>query len=223
MSQALVEKRSVVGGPALTISIVGAVGLSVVGFLWSQGPSDDILRTLLRATARISFSLFVVTFSASSLDALLDRPFTDWLRSNRRYLGLSFGGVHLIHGALVWTLASRSHGGDLTALARAWQVAAGMVVYGLIVVMMATSNDAAVRQLGPARWRRLHRIGIWALFLVFLGNYVNKALGSGPQFWTPVVVLGIALTLRRWTWGRGSKWPRGRGGARRNRQESRST
>ncbi len=198
MAEMSLDNRSTADGPALAAGVVGLVALAVGALLLVRGTAPETLRLALRSTARLSSALLWVAFSASALATLFGIV---WPLERRRYLGLAFGGVHLVHGALVLTLAFLLHGGDLTGLSQAPEVAGGVFVYLVIVVMMLTSRDGAVRALGVARWRRLHRFGIWLLFLVFLLDYSKLAIGGSRAHWLAVGAFlgawGLRIAARR--------------------------
>ena len=62
--------------------------------LWSQPQWVEALRSAIRVTARTSFALFLATFLASSLMALVPSGFTRGLLRERRFLGLAFAFSH---------------------------------------------------------------------------------------------------------------------------------
>ena len=72
----------------------------------------------------------------------------------------------------------------------------GGVGYLLLAAMAATSNDASQRALG-ANWRRLHTVGIYALWIIFAASYLPVVAASPLS-----AVLGTALlatlALRVW-------------------------
>jgi len=51
----------------------------------------------------------------------------------------------------------------------------GGLAYGFIALMAVTSNDRAVRALGVPLWHRLHLVGSWYLWVVFLFTYARTA------------------------------------------------
>ena len=69
--------------------------------LWSQPQWVEALRSAIRVTARTSFALFLATFLASSLMALLPSGFTRGLLRERRFLGLAFAFSHAVHAVLI--------------------------------------------------------------------------------------------------------------------------
>lgn len=63
-------------------------------------------RAAIRVTARTSFLLFLVAFTASSFASLLPSPFTRFLLRERRIVGLSFAFSHLLHAVAITASAS---------------------------------------------------------------------------------------------------------------------
>lgn len=148
---------------------------------------EEAVRAVVRATARTSLALFLLAFLASTLARRWPGPLTRWLVVNRRGIGLSFAVSHLFHGAAlvilgVWYPAFSATVDSATRIV-------GGLGFVWVAALAATSNDRAVRALGPRRWGWLHWIGVhyvWAVFFVtYLGT--NAVLAA---------VLGGALALR---------------------------
>src|SRR5262245_40397069 len=72
------------GITAVTAAILAAI---IVVSAMSFGLSEEFVRVIVRATARLSVVLFLLAFSASSLYALAPSAAASWVRQNRRYLG----------------------------------------------------------------------------------------------------------------------------------------
>lgn len=190
---------------------VGALAAIVLGL---HGTGEDGMRALLRATARTSLALFLLAYLASSLRALVDRPFTRWLIRNRRYVGVSFAVSHLVHGIAIVGL-SRATG----AAPEPGTLVAGGLAYGLLAAMAATSFDRSAAWLGPRAWNRLHRTGIHYLWFVFAFTFagtLSQAKGA-HAVWAALssAALVAALALRVVVWLR----RRSRAGARAARPE----
>jgi len=81
---------------------------------------------------------------------------------------------------------------------------AGGIAYSLIYVMALTSTNAAQRRLGKW-WRRIHKVGIHYVWLIFTASYAIRALGDDPQYCLegrtllPVMMaaLGVRYLARR--------------------------
>ena len=157
-------------------------------------PDVEGLRLVIRATARTSLVLFALAFSAAALAQLAASDITRWQRRNRRYLGVSFAVSHAIHLAalvaltqtdpvLLWTLTNPAN-----------IVLAG-TAYLFIAAMTATSFDRTAAWLGPRRWRLLHLVGGWYIWVSFAAA-VGKRLPEGPLYWA-MMALTIAVGIVR--------------------------
>ena len=167
------------GAPSTRLPILLLYGgVLLIGVLlgllpWLEhGWNDTAAQLFARYTARFSVLLFLLVFVARPVATLWRNPLTRGLLMRRRHLGLAFALAHAIHFvALVSFLRFQGSGfeaGDAPALA----------AYGMIVLMAATSSNTAVRRLGRW-WKRLHRAGIWYVFLIFLAAYGGRVV-EGP-------------------------------------------
>jgi hypothetical protein len=85
------------------------------------------------------------------------------------------------------------------------QLIGGAAAYVLLTAMAATSNDAAVRALGPRAWKRLHTVGIYWIWFMFLETYAVR-IARGQTFY-------MIFALPRW-WGWSCESRPGRGAGR---------
>jgi methionine sulfoxide reductase heme-binding subunit len=184
------------GGRVLAASAL-ALGAMAAAVLVVDGTGEEGVRALIRATARTSLPLFLAAFLASSLRRLWRRPLTAWLLRNRRQLGLSFAVSHAIHLAAIVALATRfpSSFGTTDAVTRY----GGGLGFVMVALLAVTSSDAAVRWLGPARWRALHRIAVWYLFGIFALNY-GPAVFFDPRYAPASLAIFAALVIRVAAW-----------------------
>jgi DMSO/TMAO reductase YedYZ heme-binding membrane subunit len=112
-----------------------------------------------------------------------------WLVLHRRYLGLAAAFAHTVQfGYIVLYTGASADGIDPVTL-----VAAGGA-FVFLWLMALSSNDFAVRRLGRW-WKRLHRVGIHYLWVVFVYTFGGIALFA-PWYWSFVAV-GIAGLLLR--------------------------
>ncbi|MFJ4347554.1 hypothetical protein [Pseudomonas sp. NPDC089401] len=154
--------------------------------LWSQPQWVEALRSAIRTTARTSFALFLLTFLASALAALVPSTFTHGLLRERRFLGLAFAFSHAVHAVLIILyvkLFPETFWHGRTAAANI----PGSIGYLFIILLTITSFPAAVKLLGARVWKGLHSTGTWVIAGVFvLSFYKRIPMGS----WYP---LGFAL------------------------------
>ncbi|HZR82819.1 MAG TPA: hypothetical protein VFD92_17115 [Candidatus Binatia bacterium] len=159
--------RTATGRLALT-GIAAAAAVASLSFLAGASHVDG-LQLAARYTARLSFTLFLAPYLASPLLRLVPAAGTRWMVRERRGLGLAFAGAHAVHlAAFVGFLVAAGQRPELPT------VVVGGLGYVLVAVMAATSNDAAVRALGPARWRRLHAVCLHYIWFVFAITYALR-------------------------------------------------
>lgn len=166
-----------------------ALAAMAAWFVIGHGGDVEGIRLAIRATARTSLVLFVLAFTASAMVELAPGGFTRWQRRNRRYLGVSFAVSHFIHLAAILALAAidRALFWKLTNLTTI--VLAG-TAYLFIAAMAATSFDRAVAWMGAGRWRLLHLIGGWYIWISF-AVAVGKRVPFDSFYW-PMAVLVLA-------------------------------
>ena len=144
-----------------------------------------------RYTARLSFFLFLASYLASPLYEIAQNTATQWLRQNRRNAGISFGVAHTIHlVALIGFFMVSPLEAELPT------IIVGGGAYLAMFLMLATSNDNAVRRLGTVNWRRLHKFGAHYLAVVFAITYLSQLLGGLGK--TPILpILAVAAIVLR--------------------------
>lgn len=184
---------NLLGGWKLTCYTAALIGMYLVMWIALHGLDEESIRSMIRGTARSSFSLFLITFSASSIQSLFRSPWSTWIVRNRRYLGVSFAVSHFYHLGLLASLSvlfSDPFFDDLNAAI----LAINALAYGFISAMALTSSDRAQQILG-ARWRQLHFAGAYFIFFVFVASYIPRALND--NFYIPfVIAIGLVTILK---------------------------
>jgi hypothetical protein len=163
-------------GWAAALVLTAAAGVIAV-----HGWNDAGLLVVLRVTARCSLVLFLLAFTARPARQLWQTPITKWLLANRRYLGVSFAVSHGIH--LVAILARGMSLGPTSFFA-------GAPLYGVIAVLTITSFDRTAAWVGRTWWKRIHTVGVYALWGFFAIVYVGKAVKE-PLF-APAAAVTVA-------------------------------
>ena len=171
--------------------LLAAMALTLMA---SHGWDVDGVRLAIRATARTSLILFALAFTAGALVELMPSKATRWQRRNRRYLGVSFAVSHFIHLGVIVTLAMMDPMvfWKLTTVANI--VLAGSA-YLFIAAMTVTSFDRTAAWLGPRKWRLLHLVGGWYVWLSF-ATAVGKRVPLDPFYW-PMAALVLAIAAVR--------------------------
>ncbi|MBP1807189.1 protein-methionine-sulfoxide reductase heme-binding subunit MsrQ [Rubellimicrobium aerolatum] len=174
--------------PAWTVYLGGAAWM--VWLFW-RGLTDftliEPIDWLERAYGDAALKLLVVTLAVTPLRRFAG---VNLLRF-RRALGLLAFFFVLAH-LLVWAVL------DVQALGAVWAdilkrpyVTVGMAAFLLLMPLALTSNDASLRRLGGAAWRRLHRLTYPAAVLGAV-HYIWLARGFALE---PLVYLFLVLGL----------------------------
>lgn len=175
---------------------VATAGLLVMAaiMLALTGLDSEGYRLVIRATARTSLLLFLAAFLASTMTKLAPGALSSWLRSNRRYLGLSFAMSHFVHLCAIIALANL-HPAVFATLSTTGSIIAGSTGYVAIALLAATSFDRMVRWLDARKWQQLHSFGAWFIWVSFV--FTNgKRIPVSLWYALPVVLLFVALVAK---------------------------
>lgn len=173
----------------VTVASMGIL-IALIAIAIIYGYSEVALRIAIRLTARSSAILFVLAFVANPLRQFFSNSVTRWLRTNRRYLGLSMAvsqGFHALAIVGLAVLASdphyySNHGGNLG--------------YLFIVLMAATSFRRTAKAIGDRWWYILHTVGMYYLWLAFTVTFADR-LSESIVLYLPIVSLLVASLLIR--------------------------
>ena len=118
-----------------------------------------------------------------------------WLRANRRYLGVSFALSHTLHLVLLILLGRVSQ--EFVDNTSAATIYGGGLAYVFLFAMTATSFDRSAAWLGARRWHLLHKVGAYYIWFIFFQSYAPRALVS--PFYIPFAAVLIAdIGVRIW-------------------------
>jgi len=181
----------------LALGISAAICLGLPGEdLHSQRATD----ALILRCVRLALPCFLIAFTASSWAALWPSRATRWLLSNRRYFGLAFAFGMAWHLAFVgYSMASFGVHLNRTALTL------DAIGLAFLILLTITSFRWFGRQLTPSHWRRLHKSGVYAIWLLATYIYAESARGDRDLFHEAVLALMLAAWLVRaaaWAQGR---------------------
>jgi hypothetical protein len=186
----------IAGWPVVGWAAVGIAAMTLA-VLTVRGTGEQGMRSLIRASALTSLFFFSAAFSASSAQEIWRAPWSRWLLSNRRYLGVSFAVSHTIHLFAIITLA-RLLGDEFEV--DTVTLVAGSLAYVVLYMMTATSFDRSAAWMGRRAWLTLHRTGAYYLWFVFFVTYLPSAMSSAVYI-PHVLILVAAMGLRayaRW-------------------------
>ena len=157
------------------------------------GTGEEGLRHLIRWSARMSFTLYCIAFSVSALHLIFKNSFTWWLRMNRKYFGISFAIVHLIHLVFIVILQLAFH--PVFELARTSSLVGGAIAYFFVVTMLMTSFETFSSYLSPFFWKILHTAGGYWIGMIYFSSYFKRA-DTEPIHWIPVAILVLIVLIR---------------------------
>jgi methionine sulfoxide reductase heme-binding subunit len=172
---------------AVAISTLVCLGLPSTDFHSARGMEPIILRSV-----RCALPLFLVAFAASSLTTLWPSRATRWLLANRRYIGLAFAFAMAWHFSFVaysiWMFGNR-----LNAKATA------LDVIGLIFLLLLTLTSFrwSKRRLSAATWRRLHKSGVYVIWLLATEILFGIVRHGGDRLHDVLLSLFLAAWLLR--------------------------
>lgn len=170
------------------------VTIMAAALLAIHSVSAEGVHLVVRATAWTSFAFFLLAFTAASNCVLLSNGFARWQRGNRRYLGLSFAYSHLIHAIAILAyvrFAPELFWQDRTPIGNI----PGLVGYVFIALMAFTSFDRTAKLVGPRRWRLIHVLGVWIIWVDFTLAF-GKRIPQGPAYAVATAIAVAALALR---------------------------
>ena len=183
-------------------SIVGAVAIALILVVTIEAMTAAApvagVRGIIRMTARSSFALFSLAFTASSAYYFWPNAWTRWQLRNRRYLGVSFAVSHFVHLLAIMALA-RIAPAELAAEANAITWIFGGLAYVFIALMTATSFDSTAKLISPRAWSMLHTVGAYYIWFIFANSYLSRAAvipAYIPVAAVIVFILGLRLAAR---------------------------
>ena len=148
---------------ALATTAADCCGLPFADFRSAPG-----MEFIIKHSVRCALPSFLVAFTASSFATLWPSPTTRWLLSNRRYFGLAFAYGMAVHLAFV-SYSVLSFGNGLNSFVTALDLTGA----GFLLAMTLTSFRWISRHLSLANWRRLHKVGAYAIWLLATYIYVS--------------------------------------------------
>lgn len=179
-------------------SIVGAVAVALilgvtVEAMTATSPAEGV-RGIIRMTARISFALFALAFTASASWHFWPNALTRWQMRSRRHLAAAFALSQTVYVIALFSLGHIAP----TTLAAETNVATwiiGGLAYAFTVLMALTSFESSTQLVSPRAWAVLHTIGSYYIWLIFASYYLSRA--AVVPAYIPLAVLVAAILVLR--------------------------
>lgn len=148
---------------ALATTVATCLGLPFADFRSAHG-----MEFIIKHSVRCALPSFLLAFTASSIATLWPGPLSRWLLRNRRYFGLAFAYGMAMHFAFVG-YSVMSFGNQLNSTVTTLDLAGAV----FLLTMTLTSFRWFVERLSLANWRRLHKAGAYAIWLLATYIYVS--------------------------------------------------
>ncbi len=179
-------------------SIVGAVAIALilgvtVEAMTAASPADGV-RGILRMTARISFALFALAFTASASWHFWPNAVTRWQMRSRRHLGVAFALSQTVYAVALFSLG-RIVPAELAAETNVAIWIIGGIAYIFTVLMALTSLESVTQLVSPRAWSVLHTSGSYYLWLIFASYYFSRATII-PAYIPAAALVAFILVLR---------------------------
>jgi len=173
---------------SVSISILVFVVVFII-----HGITEEATRINMRFSARIAALLFSLAFMASSLQYFFKGEATFWVLANRKFFGISFAIIHLIHLALIGFLHFKYH--PIFFIAKTSSLLSGGLAFLFIALMLLTSFKKFSSLISKKTWKVLHTLGGYWIWLIFMISYM-KRVDTEIEYLPLVVILLVAFILR---------------------------
>ncbi|MEE9373201.1 MAG: hypothetical protein V3V00_09130 [Saprospiraceae bacterium] len=173
-----------------------SVGITIVFFIlifFINGISEDSLRINIRWSARFAAAYFAIAFGSSSFQYFKKGLFSFWLIGNRKYFGITYALVHLIHLLFIVVLHQAYH--PIFNIAATSSLIGGGIAYAFTFVMLITSFSQFQSKISHRVWKVIHTIGgywIWAIFFI---SYL-KRVDTEIEYLPMIIIFMVVMLLR---------------------------
>lgn len=177
--------------------IIAGVALAFSGTydLFGSSLGIDPVKTIEHWLGELALQFFIATMAIS---ILRDR-FRLKLIKFRRPLGLLTFFYVVLHLSVWLALDLQWRWGEIWAdILKRPYITIGMLGFALLIPLAITSNNAAIRRMGPVAWQGLHKLAYPAILLGAV-HYVmvQKVWEAEPLIYLAIVIGLLALRWRR--------------------------
>ena len=190
----------------ITLPISGVMVYSMTGIEFTSGPA---VSSMIQLSVRCAVPLLYVAFAASSVNVLMPGSFGRWILRNRKFIGLSFAAAmawQLFFILWMFTQYTEYYIEQVYVLS---DLIEGVGGYLLLAAMVLTSFRFGRSRLTAKRWKILHTVGIYWLWMYIwfaywwylFYNTTHVALDS-VYYWAGFLAWALrmaAWTKKRWT------------------------
>ena len=149
-----------------TVSIVVIIAIMRTDLSGGEGVSS-----MIQLAVRCAIPLLYVAFAAGAIRILFPGAFGLWLLRNRKYIGLSFAAAMAWQLLFIVWLTSVHNDYYLREVYVLRDVFEGVIGYAFLLAMTLTSFKFGRKHLSPKQWKRLHKTGIYSLWIYAFSVY----------------------------------------------------
>jgi methionine sulfoxide reductase heme-binding subunit len=182
--------------PVLGLGVTLPLGW-LVWAAWADQLGANPAEALIRATGDWTLRFLCVALAVTPLRQWCHVP---TLARFRRLLGLTVFAYACLHlTAYVWLDMGAAWADVVADVTKRPFIALGMAGWALLLLLALTSFNAAVRWLGGARWRALHR-AVYAIAVLAVLHFWWMRAGKNnfTEVWVYATVLAVLLSARVW-------------------------
>jgi methionine sulfoxide reductase heme-binding subunit len=150
---------------------------------------ETTIRVAIRATARISFVLFLGAFLGNALYRLMPASATRWLKAHKDGFTLGFAGSHTVHLAFILILVA--------AIGRENVLKGIMPIPFTVGFLLIYALAAGVLLRHLTFWSlRFEALAHYYLISLFTVSFTRHAIKE-PAFYTPFVLVAVTAIVVR--------------------------
>ena len=178
---------------SLTIVVFGSYIVFSMMYFAIFGFSLETLQLQIQFSARTSFWIFAISFSAYPLFKIWEKNTTKWLANNRKYIGVSFATIHFYHLSLI--IVKNNVYEPVFSQMNLTSLLAGIIAYIFIGLMLITSFPVISEHLNEKNWPRLHTVGGYIILTVFTIFYFNRTIQE--MIYLPLLIIALIVWILR--------------------------
>ena len=179
---------------SLVYTITGASILCFTCIIFHFGFNEESIRMNIRWSARFSVICFCIAFSASAFSYIIQNSFTNYALLNRKYFGISFSIIHLIH--LSFLVILHQYFDQIFIQRSLIELFLGGLAYAFLLLMLITSIEVFSKHISKSNWDRLHTIGGYWILIVY-SNAILGRIVTGNYEYLPLGILLISVWIAR--------------------------
>jgi methionine sulfoxide reductase heme-binding subunit len=174
------------------------LAIPAAAMTWGAVSGQSDIMDLLHPSGEMSARLMIIAMAIAPLMAVFgNKGWLVWLMRRRRHFGVAAFAYALMH--LIFYVIDMGNLNDMIAEALAPGIWTGWAAFALMIPLVLTSNDAAMRVLRSG-WKRLQRLAYPAAVLTVLHwIWVHNNFGPALVHFVPLAFIVAARFIRSTT------------------------